>query len=716
MSQKLDALQLDNYGDTVTTVTDANGNIRTETVDAAGLTKETKDIDSGSDASLSTKYIYDSLGRKTTEEYGDGSYVTYSYAGESSRITESKAYKAGGTLESTVSYSYDSYGRTSAIVCKDSSGTEICKTEYTRDAEGKVLTESRTYSGKSKQVVTYSYDSEGRISSKIYPSSTGLGTINYQYDSLGGCTKISKGSSTAREYVYDSLGRVSSIKDYDKPGSSSFIETNYTYDSHGRAVSMVSENDGSASAVLESHTYTYDKNSNIKTYAHVNNLPASGKKIDEERTYTYNSHGYLTKSVKTDNLTDTAETTEYTYDAVGNRKTETARGVKSVYSYNGLNQLEEVTSGDTVINYSYDDRGNQIEEVTSTLSGSEGSETSAAGKTVTTEYAVTGEMIRLTEKTGSTTTLTQTNVYDHNGQRISRTQNGTTRSYYYDNGVVVFTEDGSSMSGANILTDSGAVAGSYRGSTYHNYLTDMQGSTTSIVKEDGSLSAAYIYTDFGETTEVTGGTFDNQICYTGGIYDKETGLYYLNARYYDPETGRFISQDTYRGEMDDPGQWHLYAYCANNPINYTDPSGHNPIALGLGLGAGFAETAAAAGVVVKIGAVAWLSIEYLSEVKKKLKKTYYYKATINDGEVVFRGKLTKKEAVKRLKNKKDVLATTAKKAKKVCKAASPVNLAQYDGAHEKKCGYMKHYHPVKNKKKNKAGKYINRIEVHCFYQ
>ena len=43
----------------------------------------------------------------------------------------------------------------------------------------------------------------------------------------------------------------------------------------------------------------------------------------------------------------------------------------------------------------------------------------------------------------------------------------------------------------------------------------------------------------------------------------------------DPDNGRFISQDSYRGELDDPGQWHLYAYCANNPINYVDPSGHS---------------------------------------------------------------------------------------------------------------------------------------------
>lgn len=155
-----------------------------------------------------------------------------------------------------------------------------------------------------------------------------------------------------------------------------------------------------------------------------------------------------------------------------------------------------------------------------------------------------------------------------------RTLNGTTRSYYYDRGVVAFTLDGTSLSAANVLDAEGDAIGTYRGSTYYTYLKDGQASTTSMVKQDGSLAAAYDYTDFGETTEITGSGVDNQICYTGGIYDKETGLYYLNARYYDPEIGRFISQDSYRGELDDPGQWHLYAYCANNPINYVDPSGH----------------------------------------------------------------------------------------------------------------------------------------------
>ena len=98
-----------------------------------------------------------------------------------------------------------------------------------------------------------------------------------------------------------------------------------------------------------------------------------------------------------------------------------------------------------------------------------------------------------------------------------------------------------------MLSIEGAVIGSYRGDIYHGYIKDAQKSTSSIVKEDGELFAAYDYTDFGETEELTGSSFDNEICYTGAIYDKETGLYYMNARYYNPEDGRFIRQDSFRG-------------------------------------------------------------------------------------------------------------------------------------------------------------------------
>ena len=78
------------------------------------------------------------------------------------------------------------------------------------------------------------------------------------------------------------------------------------------------------------------------------------------------------------------------------------------------------------------------------------------------------------------------------------------------------------------------------------------------------------------------------------MYDDSTGLLYLNARFYDPQTGRFISQDTYRGVPDNADTWHLYAYCANNPVNYVDPSGHLAISAGAIAAASAAMIAAAA--------------------------------------------------------------------------------------------------------------------------
>ena len=82
------------------------------------------------------------------------------------------------------------------------------------------------------------------------------------------------------------------------------------------------------------------------------------------------------------------------------------------------------------------------------------------------------------------------------------------------------------------------------------YHKDIRRSTTALTDSNGDLSVGYTYLPFGETTTHPGnGTIpDNEICYTGAINDSETGLYYMNARYYDPHSANFISQDTYRGE------------------------------------------------------------------------------------------------------------------------------------------------------------------------
>ena len=74
------------------------------------------------------------------------------------------------------------------------------------------------------------------------------------------------------------------------------------------------------------------------------------------------------------------------------------------------------------------------------------------------------------------------------------------------------------------------------------------------------------------------------IRYAGEYFDKETGLYYLRARYYDPYIGRFITEDTYRGKDTNPLSLNLYTYSNNDPINFFDPTGHKAMMVGEGGG------------------------------------------------------------------------------------------------------------------------------------
>ena len=100
------------------------------------------------------------------------------------------------------------------------------------------------------------------------------------------------------------------------------------------------------------------------------------------------------------------------------------------------------------------------------------------------------------------------------------------------------------------------------------------------------MAGTWYYDAFGVPTEHTG--VESPYTYAGYRYDGETGLYYLNARMYDPELARFLQEDTYRGEPNDPLSLNLYAYCHNNPVTYDDPSGHFlHIVAGALLGAAF---------------------------------------------------------------------------------------------------------------------------------
>ena len=327
--------------------------------------------------------------------------------------------------------------------------------------------------------------------------------------------------------------------------------------------------------VMESYQYSYDKNSNITEKTQVNNYPKEdADKVNETKVYTYDTLGRLTKTVTTDHKKDDkTKTVTYTYDNVGNRLKEDDGTTTTSYTYNGLDQLktstkEKGTAVEEVRQYDYDANGNQTDV-----------KNTKTGENQTYVYDAENRLSQVSVTKDGKTAVIQQNIYNGEGQRIQKIDGDETTNYYYQNGVVAYTTDtDGNQNSQNLIGTGGNVLATERfqqnATQYYLYNKDIQGSTSSLVKEDGSVDATYQYTDFGETTIQGDDQADNEVCYTGGIYDQTTGLYYLNARYYDPEDGRFLTEDTYRGDTAKPETGHLYVYCANNPVNYVDPSGH----------------------------------------------------------------------------------------------------------------------------------------------
>ena len=164
-----------------------------------------------------------------------------------------------------------------------------------------------------------------------------------------------------------------------------------------------------------------------------------------------------------------------------------------------------------------------------------------------------------------------------------------TRKYFYTGDCVLFVADASNNKTIeNVLDLSGSILLSQRFELTPNgnvengwyfFNTDIRGSITSILREDLSFATGYVYDEYGNQIKTGEKDFLNEATYTGAIYDEESDLYFLNARYYDSNTGQFISRDTYLGDAYSPWTQNLYSYTGGNPVNYTDPTGHIALAV-----------------------------------------------------------------------------------------------------------------------------------------
>ena len=170
--------------------------------------------------------------------------------------------------------------------------------------------------------------------------------------------------------------------------------------------------------------------------------------------------------------------------------------------------------------------------------------------------------------------------YNADGKRISKTVNGTTYNFSYLGDQLTEMTWGSNK--LHFTYDStGPASVTYNGNRYF-YLKNAQGDVTGLVNASGTQVVSYTYDPWGAPMSTSGTMAStlgaaNPLRYRGYVYDTETGLYYLNSRYYNPVWGRFINADTAAVVAASPNKanWdkNLFAYCDNNPISRKDDGG-----------------------------------------------------------------------------------------------------------------------------------------------
>ena len=172
-----------------------------------------------------------------------------------------------------------------------------------------------------------------------------------------------------------------------------------------------------------------------------------------------------------------------------------------------------------------------------------------------------------------------TYAYDGDGNRISKTVNGETTEFVYVDGKLLGLQKGQDK--LQFLYDETDTAYGFihNGMPYY-YDINLQGEIVGILDRNNNYVVTYIYDVWGALVYVAGDYsvgFLNPLRYRGYFYDDETGFYYLQSRYYDPEVGRFINSDRYVSTGQGVLGYNMFAYCNNNPVLLRDSTGSRPI-------------------------------------------------------------------------------------------------------------------------------------------
>lgn len=487
-----------------------------------------------SDETPFVTYTYDSEGVLQSKTNTDTGLRTV-YTGD---LTEVYQIASDGT--ETLYYSYSNEettdsGKTTRIYSANTLGTEVSRkvtdntASYTagshaftvqsaEDSANRTATETLTAGNKTLGTTSRTYDEQGRVTAETITYGENQLYLSYQYDDQGRLTYYRQG------------------RDADKDNDAQI--SRYQYDSKGQ---LVRENiffDNDRAGITR--TYTYDKRGNITS----------------AKTYTY-TEGELTDQTPTKSYTCTYKSGDDVWE----------------------DELVNATAIDENSSLLYDANGNP-------LNYSEAAVRWSAGRQLSKISGV--------DENGNEEVYASFN-YDENGIRTSEqsTEPGMSWDFTTEDGVITGRQNDNGKNYRFIYDENGRPTAFMLNDALYYYITNQMGDVIGVADADGNLALEYFYDAWGDNFTArtnscdydgkTGwdGVYrlynDNPIKYRSYYFDHAIGMYYLQSRYMNPVVNRFFNADDpdiARESKDVPVGMNLFAYCNNDPVNYTDPTGY----------------------------------------------------------------------------------------------------------------------------------------------
>lgn len=483
-----------------------------------------------------TAYRYDVNGNLAEIQYADATRETFEVDAEGNRV------KWTNRRSQEIEYSYDSVGRPTVASYPNEPADS-----YMFDDSGNLAVAAR-----GAREVHFEYDSKGRVNRITYPNDRFL---EYEYNQHGERSLVRDHLGGETIYSYDEAGQLSKISDetgrslvsYEYDSTSHLtrsilgngITTDYRYDPVGRLAGITH----SASDGTERSHFQYVYNS-------LGQRVSTATK-DGIWQYSYTANGALKEATFQSSIqTLRDQNLIFQYDAMGNRIGKTANGVLVPYTVDKMNRYSSVGGNGR----GYDADGNQVQK-------------SSMSEIWNFTYDANNRLVNASNGTSSISY-----EYDALGQLWAEVKDGVRHEFLIDpmgfgNLVAVFGNQGQLI--RRYHHGHGLVARNNAASDLDFFLFDGLGNTCQLAGQDGDILNSYSYLPFGEIQHFNEQT-ENMFGFSGqfGARRSAAGLVHLRARFYDPEDGRFLTED--------PVRWLIgnnRNYANGDPVNSVDPQG-----------------------------------------------------------------------------------------------------------------------------------------------